>query len=262
LQGELVAFLDDDDEWMPNKLALQRALFRARPELVFCFSDFAVRDSEGQVHRRYLGHWHQDRRPWGEILGPGVPFSSLSALPEGQADFAVHTGSMYLPLLLSDYVATFTVVARRAAAGAVHFFPEDLAFYEDCDYFARLARLGAAAYLDCETAWNHGHTGARLTDTDPYVKLCCRIQFLQRVYGQDADFLARHAPEYERRLADLHHLRARWLLVRGRTREARADLRRALDAPLPERLLALLPGALVRGLFGLRRLAKLRGNWA
>ncbi len=258
--GELVAFLDDDDEWMPNKLALQRALFQARPDVVFCFSNFAVRDAAGQVHRRYLVQWHQDARDWEQILAPGIPFSSLSPLPANQGEFAVHIGDMYLPLMLSDYVATFTMVARRPAGGIVHYFPEDLPFYEDCDYFARLARLGSAAYLDCETAWNHGHTGPRLTDTDPDVKMCCRLKFLQRVYGQDTDFLARHGAEYERRLADLHRLRARWLLVRGRTREARDELRRAGAASRSERILAMLPGGLVRCLIGLRRLARTRGT--
>ena len=38
----LVAFLDSDDEWMPDKLVLQRAALAARPDAVFCFSDFAT----------------------------------------------------------------------------------------------------------------------------------------------------------------------------------------------------------------------------
>src|SRR3954452_6386677 len=39
--GDLVAFLDSDDEWLPGKLTLQRALLAARPELAFCWTDFA-----------------------------------------------------------------------------------------------------------------------------------------------------------------------------------------------------------------------------
>src|SRR5262249_16773682 len=35
-QGDVIAFLDSDDEWMPNKLLLQRALFQARPDVLFC----------------------------------------------------------------------------------------------------------------------------------------------------------------------------------------------------------------------------------
>src|SRR5262245_52606721 len=35
----LIAFLDSDDEWMPDKLALQRSLMEKRPDVLFCFSD-------------------------------------------------------------------------------------------------------------------------------------------------------------------------------------------------------------------------------
>src|SRR5262245_57644303 len=77
----LVAFLDSDDEWFPDKLELQRAVMEAKPEVLFCFSDFAHRSGNGAVSRRYLRRWHGDARSWTQILGPGVPFSSLGPLP-------------------------------------------------------------------------------------------------------------------------------------------------------------------------------------
>jgi len=256
--AELVAFLDSDDEWMPNKLALQKALFRARPDVLFCFSDFAGRDAKGLETRRYLVLWTQDTRSWDQIVAPGAPFSSLCSLPAGQSDFQVHIGSMYLPLMLNDYVATFTAVVRREAAGSALLFPEDLPFYEDCELFSRLARLGSGAFLDVETAWQNGHDGPRVTDTDNYVKLSCRIKFLERVFGQDREFLARHGDAYRQRLSNQYCQRARYLLVRGRPREARADLRRAGNGPLADRLLSWLPGVLTRGLLGLRNLTRRR----
>src|SRR5438045_2859412 len=39
-RGDIVAFLDSDDEWRPHKLTMQRALFEARPDVLFCFTDF------------------------------------------------------------------------------------------------------------------------------------------------------------------------------------------------------------------------------
>ncbi|HEX7838252.1 MAG TPA: glycosyltransferase family 2 protein [Kofleriaceae bacterium] len=48
-RGDLVAFLDDDDEWLPGKLARQRALLDARPDVLFCFSDFQVVGSPGRA---------------------------------------------------------------------------------------------------------------------------------------------------------------------------------------------------------------------
>src|SRR5262245_3320321 len=45
----LVAFLDSDDEWDSDKLVLQRALMDARPDVLFCFSDFRVRETDGRI---------------------------------------------------------------------------------------------------------------------------------------------------------------------------------------------------------------------
>lgn len=255
-RGDLVAFLDSDDEWLPNKLALQRALFEARPDVLFCFSDFAVRTIDGREVQHYLFRWHRDPRPWDEILAPGVAYSSLAPLPAGVGDFRVHIGDMNCREMQSDYIATFTVAVRRVEAGAALHYAQGVPLYEDWECFGRLAGAGTAAYLDVETARNHGHGGSRLTDADTFVSTTTRLQILEHLWGRDAAFLARHGEEYRERRACLHRLRARLLLTQGRTREARAALREAGSGPLADRLLASLPGFLVRGLFGVRRLLR------
>ena len=253
-RGDLVAFLDSDDEWMPNKLALQRALFEARPDVLFCFSDFAVRNADGPEERRYLIRWHHDPRPWDEILAPGVPYSSLAPLPAGVGDFRVHIGDLARRLMQADYVMTITTMVRRVESGAALRFAEDVPLFEDTECFGRLAAIGKAAYLDVETAWNHGHAGPRLTDLDTASSTLARLTVLERVWGGDEAFLAQHGDAYRERRAHLYRVRARQLLARGRTREARAALREARSGPLADRLLASLPGFLVRGLFVVRRL--------
>src|SRR5712691_4780511 len=66
----LVAFLDSDDEWMVDKLQLQRALMERRPDVLLCFTDFAHRSPEGTETHRCLARWHRDPRSWDEVLGP------------------------------------------------------------------------------------------------------------------------------------------------------------------------------------------------
>jgi glycosyltransferase involved in cell wall biosynthesis len=256
-RNPLVAFLDSDDEWMPDKLALQRALLERRPDVLFCFSDFGVRTRNGE-ERCYLQNWHQDPRPWDDILGPGVPFSTLAPLPMGRPDFPVHIGDLYLPYMERPYVMTITVVARREQAADALRFPDDLPTYEDWVCFARLARRGPAAYLDCETAWQHGHDGPRLTDANDYVRATSRLTILRRVWGADDTFLARHRGRYEHVVADQHLIRARALLAYGKTHEARAELDFAGGGPITYRLLASLPASLTRGLIRTRRVQ----SWA
>lgn len=254
----LIAFLDSDDEWLPDKLRLQRAVMHQRPDVLFCFSDFRVRTEQPlEEHPRYLREWHHDARTWEAILGPGMPFSSLAELPPQHADFRVHVGDLYLAEMQADYVGTFTLVARREEAGNALHFAEDVPTYEDWECFARLAGAGQAAFLDCETAIQWGHPGPRLTDANMYAAAHARLTILERVWGRDAAFLARHRSAYDTVYHRYHMQIVRWLLREGHVREARAELRRVKGkTPLGFRALAALPGPAARGAVAGRRLLR------
>ena len=164
----LLAFLDSDDEWLPDKLPLQRTFMERQPDVLFSCSNFFAGFPSGEKVPNQLAKWHHDQRSWDEILGPGVAYSTIAPLPAGRADFRVHVGNLYLAELESDYVATSTVMVRRTGAGQALKYAEDLKVYEDKECFASLARVGLAAYLDCETSIQWGHGGPRLTDADGY----------------------------------------------------------------------------------------------
>jgi glycosyltransferase involved in cell wall biosynthesis len=250
----LVAFLDSDDEWDVDKLTLQRAIFSAHPDLLFLFSDFRVHDDlENRDLPRYLIHWSHDERGWDEILGPGQLFSELGSLPTGRTDFRVHQGDMYLRLLERSYIATSTLAVRRIPAGNALRFAEDVPTYEDLECFARLARAGKAAFMDTETATQHGHRGPRVTDAGTEEMTRANLTIMNRIWGQDEGFLKQHGPHFERKVAQQHLDRARWFLCRGRTHEARKELDQVEHTPASYRLLASLPGFVTRGLLRVRR---------
>ena len=251
-RNPLVAFLDSDDEWMPDHLVLHRRVMQAHPDVMCSFSDFAVRDPAGREERFYLVRWHHDTRGWDEILGPGVRFSTGGSLPSARSNFTVHVGDLYPILLRGDYVYTCTFVARRAESGPSLRFAEDLPIYEDWECFARVAQIGPAAFLNCETVWNHGHEGPRISDADDFTRATNRLVVLERVWGADQRFRAQHQGRYERELLDGYLTRFRYFMKQGRTREARQELRRAGRVPIAYRVLATLPGPVVAGLLGVR----------
>jgi glycosyltransferase involved in cell wall biosynthesis len=253
-RNPLVAFLDSDDEWLPEKLTLQRRLLAARPDLVFCFSDFRMRSADGRVSEHYLQYWHGIRRPWDAILGSGVAYSSLAPLPAGNADFLVHAGSLYLPLLEGPLVPAWTALVRRSHAGNALRFAEDIRICEDWECFARLARVGPAAYMASDLAVNNSHLGARLTAAhDQFQLLTARLAITERVWGVDAAFRGAHEAAYARSVRAVRLARAKWLLSRGRSREARAELRAAPGGHLLTTALATLPGPFTRALGTSRR---------
>ena len=102
-RGELLAFLSCDDRWTADKLQVQLAALRARPELMFCHAHF-----------------------WYEVEAGFTPPPQLAALV-GPAQ----------PGPIME-----TLVARRAAFDEVGLFDTAFANAEDVDWLARAKDRG------------------------------------------------------------------------------------------------------------------------
>ncbi len=252
-RNPLVAFHDSDDEWLPHKLTLQRALMRERPDVLYCFSDFAASSRDNQVHHRYLRNWNHDVRPWDEIVGPGITYSSMAPLPSEMGDFSVHIGSLYLDGINACHVPTFTVMIRREEAGEALHFSEDLPILEDWECFSRLAQKGLAAYLDCETAIQHGHSGPRITNASNLQRITSQLIILARVYGIDDVFLAEHGKVYWQTVNDLRRRRISALLMNQDAHTAKAEIRLMDKCPWHYRVAAFMPALLLNILVDIRK---------
>jgi glycosyltransferase involved in cell wall biosynthesis len=249
---DLVAFLDSDDEWMPDKLDLQRALFATDPELAFVCSDFGQVWPDGRRQSRYLVEWHGDTRNWDDILGVGRWYSEIARLPPGRADFRVHFGSLYCAQLRGNHVSADTVIVRKRLVQPGFFFDEDFRTLEDCAGFSRLARQGRCAYLDCDTSWQYTHAGPRASSVDPLLKATIWLEIIDRNWGSDPQFLAKFGEEVAFERDRWRRQRVRYLLSRGRRKEALSDLR-LLPHSMTERLAAWVPPPLATWLTTVRR---------
>jgi len=253
----LIAFLDSDDEWMPKKIQLQRALLQARPDVLFCFSDWRHVDSE-ETH--LVSHFISDfidldkDKSLGEyMLGPGVPFSSIAPLPEVMDDFMVHIGDLYGKEMERELVSVITLMYRRGSKqrGYVK-FPEDLPTREEWEFVGKLARKGLAAYLDSSTAIAHRHEGPaliKLDHLDHIAFLNARIKVLERVWGADTQYLKDHREQYLMVNHEVHKRLIREFLRLGRTEEAREEIQKNMNIPTTYKLLSRFPGFVSRCFF-------------
>lgn len=263
----LVTFLDDDDEWLPDKIYLQRRVMEAFPHVLFCYSDLLSHLPDGKTIHNVLNIWRNDdwvgfdesEKNLIEILGPGVPFSSIDTLPRGRREFNIHIGNIYSALMEVYYVWACTLMVRKDAAGdALRFSRDRHQICEDWEAFARLAKAGPGAYLDCETAVQNVHTGSRLTDVEGITQVSERIKLLHRVWGDDESFMSSHSLEFQKVLEAQHLRRARYLIKEGRLVEAKENLKTIGGGPWAYRLVAKLPLPLINTLLHLRR--KIRGT--
>ena len=241
-RNPLIAFLDSDDEWFPDKIALQRPIFERRPDVLFCCSDFGVRLEDGTETHNYLPNWLFSPMDFGREIGPPIPYSSIADLPPGRPDFEVHIGSIYAAEMRSNIVTAFTLMVRREAAGDALSFATDLPTAEEWPAFGRLSKAGLCAMLATETAWQHGHASSRLTDQPMYVLGDAWLKTLERVWGQDEEFLASNGAAYQRAVADAHLIRARSLIRHFRFREGTRELALAGGLPAVGTLLMSLLG--------------------
>jgi GT2 family glycosyltransferase len=113
--GQYVAFLDDDDRWLPWKLRRQVQTLEEHPELVAAY---------GQEIK------NSDRAIW--------------VWPEPQD---APSGSIYRSLLTSCPVNTSSVMVRRTAIERVGRFDENLRCWEDYDMWLRVALEGPFRFL-------------------------------------------------------------------------------------------------------------------
>jgi hypothetical protein len=252
----LIAFLDSDDEWTADRLVLGRRLLAARSDVLFCFSDFGLREAGLPEQHHGLAGWHPGAPPWCQMLGRGVRYSTMASLPDGRDDFSVHIGWFYSPLLEWGIVAPQTLLVRRDQAGESLKFPEDVPTSEDWECSARIGRVGRGAFMDCETAWQWGHNAPRLTDTDAFRRATARLAIVERVWAADRAFSEGNRERVRQAIRKQRLIRARWLLRRGLNAEARTELALAGDSPVSYRCLAALPGCVTRGLFGARAMVR------
>lgn len=125
-RAPLVAFLDADDRWRPEKLAKQLALHAARPELGFSFTNYRHVTLDGEDRGTCFAYWPRFAARHGG-QGDGQ-----------QAGFVL--GADALAQIYAENVAgTSTVIARTALLREVGGFAEVLRSAEDWDLWLKLA---------------------------------------------------------------------------------------------------------------------------
>lgn len=114
-QGDLICFLDSDDRWMKNKLAVQIELMLSNPEVKLCYTDEVwirrgIRINQKKVHRKYSGWIYQQ----------------------------------CLPLCI---ISPSSVMIRRDVFDRVGLFDETMIVCEDYDLWLRISRVYPITFI-------------------------------------------------------------------------------------------------------------------
>lgn len=107
-QGKYIAFLDDDDEWLPDKLEKQIRIMENSPESLGCvYSGCLTTGPDGS-----------------EIVSTSIPRYRNKVLNE---------------LLLENFITTSTTLVKKSSIEKAGLFDEDIPYGEDYDMWIRIA---------------------------------------------------------------------------------------------------------------------------
>ncbi|MBI2216288.1 MAG: glycosyltransferase [Candidatus Rokubacteria bacterium] len=132
-RGEVVAFIDSDDLWKPDKLEREMAFFARHPEAGCAFADLVKYDGEVYVP---------------SFMRDSPAFARLLARYPGAREIVFTERDMLLCLLEEVPILPSAFSIRRAVADAVGGFDESWSSSEDWEWFLRIARGTRFGYLD------------------------------------------------------------------------------------------------------------------
>jgi cellulose synthase/poly-beta-1,6-N-acetylglucosamine synthase-like glycosyltransferase len=193
-----IAFLDADDEWLPEKLERQISLLREDTSLGLVCSLCAV-----------------------EKVGNNAQL-------EFQARSTPLSGRLFTQLALNCFVFTPTVVVRRCCLEEVGLFNESLAVSEDFNLWLRIAARWKIALLPEVLAINHRRADSLSASIAAEERLRTGVAALEHVQSSCPELLPSEGRALRRALAERIYFYGSFLLATGSTGLARRKLESVL----------------------------------
>jgi len=230
--GDYLAFLDADDWWIPDKLALQLAAFERFPVSAAVFSDFSIVNERGAVQqeRGLRAEYRLFRQS--PSLGLERIFSQSAEVPLGvaAAPVIVHHGQIGPTLFLGNFINTCSIMMRHEVARQVGDFDRSLRTQEDYDYWLRIAQHHSFCYVDAPLVARRKRPG-QLTRPDQIEEVArSSLQVVERVSPWIAKIVDRRI--VDKRLGEKHRELGFVQLLAGHQREARFSFRSSLAVQL------------------------------
>ncbi|HLS97094.1 MAG: glycosyltransferase family A protein [Porticoccaceae bacterium] len=202
--GDLIAFLDADDRWLPGKISRQLAALGAEPDAGLVFTASRAIDARGAV------------------IDPDL--CRGKAIPVGRVDLRDFVIRRY-PLITSS------AMVRRPCLDAVGGFDTAIAVGEDFDLWARILNQFPQAYVP-EPLTDYRMHGDGAT-ANPLRNRLSKVRVLEKLRGDPAFDRLTRDPAFTRHQHRQYLGAARLLAAEGRGAEADALYRKALALDIP-----------------------------
>ena len=171
-RGALLAFLDSDDEWLPDKIEAQADFLERRPDLMLV-----------QTQERWIRN--------GRRVNPGARHQKIA-------------GDIFIPSLTRCLISPSAVMLRRELLAETGLFDESLPAAEDYDLWLRVLVKRPVGLIDRELTVRHGGRPDQLSAGHSLDRW--RVHALEKILKLELSPERRRAAE-----AELERRRRIWL---------------------------------------------------
>lgn len=193
-QGDLVAFLDADDLFLPNHLERLEQGFKRHPHIILCFADAQLFSAKG-IEKPSL------------LAGSKIDTVAYEEQDDG---FRLMCSSPYMSLLRGSYIPSSASLCSKRALEQAGLFDETIRNAEDRELWLRLSRIGVFAYYPFVLAQKRLHAKSLMHTQPPVQFQYHQFKVLQKMVD--------HAKELSLSAEELWHTRE------ARLRQAHAML--------------------------------------
>lgn len=144
--GSFVAFLDSDDEFLPEKLERQLELFQSHPELGLVYCDYSYIDLGG---KRFLSAFDEKLRFARDVRAERI-----------SDDLWVCDESILTTMLRGYIIATITGMVRREVLGHEIRFAPDPTYSAEWLFYLRIAQRTPVGFVDAPLCLHHYVAGS------------------------------------------------------------------------------------------------------
>ncbi|MEZ0174967.1 MAG: glycosyltransferase [Candidatus Reddybacter sp.] len=235
--GDWIAFLDADDRWPQDKIALQIAALQREPSLQLIAGDMAETDQQGNVEVESVLAKHQ-------LL---QQFQGLAGRPLNNA---------LTTLVEKNFIPTGTVLVKRTALKQAGGFNPDIRFGEDLELWAKIACHHPITCLPERLMYRRQHGANATENTGPMLEDLVKVMGSIRHYG--AEQLKQQGTKPNTLVASALSDLGYWHFSQGDYKRARKVFTASLKEQPSKRALfyataCLLPHALIKQIKALKQ---------
>ena len=145
--GNLVAFIDSDDIWEPDKLKIEVSIMDALPEVGIVCSDFSAVKGDTLIEnshiRSYFSVLDDYRLDYQDIFSQQLD-QYIEGLEKGDK---VYWGNVFETMLFGNFILTSTCLCRSVVFETIGVFDESLRAAEDYDLYLKISKTYPVALI-------------------------------------------------------------------------------------------------------------------